>query len=158
MLELTIAAAIVRRDVDLLMVLQAGPDEAPVWSIPGGRAERGELVTEALAREVLEETGLRVVDPGRVAFVAQVDDRADGWFATVFTWDVAAWAGDLEPNDPDGFVREVAFVPLANALAHLDGIAWHSLTARYVRGELPPGSVWLRRVHPDGAVAVDGPF
>ena len=55
-------------------------------------------------------------------------------------------------------VREVAFVPLANALAHLDGIAWHSLIARYLRGELPPGSVWLRRVHPDGAVAVDGPF
>jgi 8-oxo-dGTP diphosphatase len=100
--ELHIVAALVRRGDELLLVRQAGPGEEPVWSIPGGRIEPGELVTEALVRELLEETGIRVVDPGRLAFSAQVDEQRDGWFATVWTWEVAAWEGDLAPGDPDG--------------------------------------------------------
>ena len=27
---------------------------------------------------------------------------------------------------------------------------WHALTTRYLRGELEPCSLWLRRVHEDG--------
>ncbi|HEX9417319.1 MAG TPA: NUDIX hydrolase [Gaiellaceae bacterium] len=85
--QLQIVTAIVRRADDLLMVLQAGPDEKPGWTVPGGRVEPGEFVTDALVREVKEETGLTVLDLGRLAFTAQVDKRRDGWFATV--WDRA---------------------------------------------------------------------
>ena len=155
--DVVIAAAIVRRDGELLMVLQGAPGEEPVWSLPGGRAEPGELITEAVAREVLEETGIRVLDPGGIAFVAQVDDRAHGWFATVFTWDVATWEGQLSPDDSDRFVHDVAFVPLADAVRHLEAITWHELTARYLRGELAAG-LWLRRVHADGRAEEEGPF
>ena len=56
--------ALVRRDDDVLMVRQAGPGEEPVWTIPGGRVEPGEFVTEALVRETREETGVEVVDSG----------------------------------------------------------------------------------------------
>jgi 8-oxo-dGTP diphosphatase len=129
-----------------------------VWSIPGGRVDAGELVTDALAREVLEETGIGVTDPGRIAFVAQVDEQRDGWFATVWTWEVAAWDGDVAPDDPDGYVREAAFVPLAEAIERLSAIAWHPLTVRYLGGELPRGSFWTRRVHPDGTVETSGPY
>jgi ADP-ribose pyrophosphatase YjhB (NUDIX family) len=156
--ELHIVAALVRRGDELLMVRQAGPGEEPVWSIPGGRVEAAELVTEALVREVLEETGLRVSDPGRVAFVAQVDEQSDNWFATVWTWEVAAWDGDLAPNDPDGYVSDAAFVPLDEAVERLSGIAWHPLTVRYLRGELPRSSLWLRRVHADGTDETSGPY
>lgn len=47
----------------LLVVQRAREPAAGTWSIPGGRVEDGESDHEALAREVLEETGL-VVAPG----------------------------------------------------------------------------------------------
>jgi 8-oxo-dGTP diphosphatase len=88
--DFQIVAALVRRDDDLLMVRQAGPGEEPAWTVPGGRVESGELLTEALGRELLEETGIRVVEPGHVAFMAHWDDRQDGWSASVWTCEVAA--------------------------------------------------------------------
>jgi len=146
----TIAAAILRRGDELLMVRQAGPGEEPFWSIPGGRIEPGELATEALVREVREETGIAVLDPGKLAFTVQMDERREGFYATVFTFDVAEWEGDLVVGDPDGFVRQAAWLPLDNAIGHLERISWQSLTARYLRGEAEPRSAWFRRVHPDG--------
>ena len=47
----------------LLLVRRAHEPAAGTWSIPGGRVEDGESDHEAVAREVLEETGL-VVAPG----------------------------------------------------------------------------------------------
>lgn len=147
---LQIVTAIVRRGDELLMVRQAAPDEEPVWSVPGGRIEPAEFVTDALTREVREETGLAVIDPGRVAFTAQVDDRRDGWFATVWTWEVGAWEGEIAPSDPDGFVLDAAWMPLAEAVSHLSRISWQPLTVAYLGGELAAGSLSLRRVHADG--------
>jgi 8-oxo-dGTP diphosphatase len=148
--ELSIAAAIVRRGDEILMVHQAGPGEEPAWSIPGGRVEPGEFVVDALVREVREETGIEVVEAGRIAFLVQQDDRQKGYFATIWTWDVAGWRGEIAVDDPDGFVFDAAWVPLDEAAARLDRISWQPLTARYLRGELEPRPVWLRRVHEDG--------
>jgi 8-oxo-dGTP diphosphatase len=156
--DVQIVTALVRRGDELLMVRQAGPGEDPVWSVPGGRVEPGELLTEALERELREETGIRVLDPGHVAFTTQMDNRQDGWFVTVWTWEVAAWEGRAAPDDPDGFVLEAAFVPLDDAIERLTDVAWHPLTVGYLRGELPRGSLWLRRVHPDGHSDVGGPY
>ena len=156
--SLEIAVGVLRRDDELLMVRQGAPGEKQVWSTPGGRVEPGELVTEALIRELAEETGLRVRDPGRLAFLVQVDNRRDGWFATVFTFDVEAWEGELQVDDPDGYVSEVAWVPLAAAIDRLQQISWHRLTARYLRGELEPRSLWLRRVDENGGEDLTGPL
>ena len=156
--EVQIVTALVRRGGELLMVRQAGPGEEPAWTVPGGRVEAGELLTEALHREVLEEAGIRVLDPGHVAFTAQMDNQRDGWFVTVWTWEVAAWEGEAKPDDPDGYVLEAAFVALEEAAERLAGIAWHPLTVAYLRGELPRGSLSLRRLHPDGRAELSGPY
>jgi ADP-ribose pyrophosphatase YjhB (NUDIX family) len=44
----------------LLMIRRANPPGAGRWSLPGGRVEAGESDTEAVCREVAEETGLVV--------------------------------------------------------------------------------------------------
>jgi 8-oxo-dGTP diphosphatase len=156
--ELQLVMAIMRRGGELLMIRQAGPGEEPVWTIPGGRVEPREFVTDAVVREIYEETGLRARGAGDLAFTVQVDELHDGWFATVWTWVVREWEGTLEPRDPDGYVLEARWVPLAEAVSLLRLISWHSLTAEYLTGELEPRSLWLRRVDEQGTETLTGPL
>lgn len=145
-----IVAAIVRRRDALLMVRQAAPGEEPVWSIPSGRVDDGELATEALARELLEETGLVAADGAALAFSAQVDDSLRGYRAAVWTFEIGVRGGLPAPRDPDGFVLEATFVPMEEAVQRLEGIDWQAPTVAYLRGELQPGSLCLLRRSGDG--------
>ena len=54
------ATCIVERDGKVLMVRRGNQPGYGLWSMPGGYVDRGEVVEEAAAREVLEETGLKV--------------------------------------------------------------------------------------------------
>lgn len=65
-LQLRVAAVGVHRG---RVLLSRGPGD-DFWALPGGRVERGESTTEALAREVHEELGVRVA-PGRLLWVAE---------------------------------------------------------------------------------------
>jgi 8-oxo-dGTP diphosphatase len=158
-----IAVGIVRQDDTLLMVRHGATEEEPLWTIPGGAVEEGELVTETLAREIKEETGLDLIDPGRIAFIVQIDNQqrvqlhesrgpGSGYFATVWTFEAAAFRGEVLPADPDELVFEARFLPLEEAMSHLDRISWHALTVKYLRGELEPGTISLQRWRPDGTV------
>ena len=62
--------AVVQDDDGRLLLVRRGtePDRG-LWSVPGGRVEPGETGPEATAREVLEETGLRVDVGGLVGRV-----------------------------------------------------------------------------------------
>jgi ADP-ribose pyrophosphatase YjhB (NUDIX family) len=42
----------------LLLIQRANPPAQGQWSLPGGRVEPGEELTDAVCRELLEETGL----------------------------------------------------------------------------------------------------
>jgi ADP-ribose pyrophosphatase YjhB (NUDIX family) len=44
----------------LLLIRRGHPPHEGMWSVPGGRVEAGESPEAAVAREVAEETGLRV--------------------------------------------------------------------------------------------------
>jgi len=61
-----------------LLILRGQEPAMGCWSVPGGRVEPGESSDFATAREVLEETGLRVV--------------------------VGSFAGSVERDAPDGSV------------------------------------------------------
>ena len=60
-----------------LLLIQRGQEPAlGCWSVPGGRVEWDETLVEAAAREVLEETGLKVVVGDLVGTVER--DAPDG--------------------------------------------------------------------------------
>jgi len=60
----------------LLLVRRARAPQVGKWSVPGGRVEPGETLAEAVAREVLEETGITVV-PGQL--LGWADRRGRQW-------------------------------------------------------------------------------
>ena len=61
-----------------LLLVRRGQEPAKgTWSVPGGRVEPGESDESATAREVLEETGLRV-DVGRLVGTVERDAPGGG--------------------------------------------------------------------------------
>jgi ADP-ribose pyrophosphatase YjhB (NUDIX family) len=68
------AAGVVFRGDDVLLVKRGGPPNQGRWSIPGGSIEEGERAEEAVVREVLEETSVRV-RPVRVVVVTDLIER-----------------------------------------------------------------------------------
>lgn len=112
--------AVVVRDGELLMVRRGREPGKGLWSLPGGRVERGEYLVDAVAREVQEETGLEV----------EVDDLL-GIFEVVgadthyVIHDYVARAPSGAPARAGDDVAEVRWVPL-------DRIATMECTPRLV--------------------------
>ena len=65
------ATVVVEQDDKILMVRRLVQPGLGLWSLPGGYVDRGELVEGAAAREVLEETGLRVDITGLVGLFSE---------------------------------------------------------------------------------------
>lgn len=64
------AGAVIHDEAGRLLLIRRGrPPGAGLWSVPGGRVETGETVEAAVARETLEETGLRVAVGRRLGVV-----------------------------------------------------------------------------------------
>ena len=91
----------------LLLVRRGREPDRGRWSLPGGRCRPGEPAAAAACREVLEETGLRVV-PTHLA--GRVDRPAPG--AAVYAIEDYACTlvgGRLQPGDDAADAR---FVPV----------------------------------------------
>lgn len=65
------------RDGRALIVKRAHEPRKGEWSIPGGRVELGEMLVDAVRREIKEETGLEV-EVGEVLEVFDRVHRLDG--------------------------------------------------------------------------------
>jgi 8-oxo-dGTP diphosphatase len=146
-----VAIGILRRDSEILLVEQMWDAPLPVWALPGGAVEPGEIVTEALVREFREETGLTVEEIGPLAYFSEVDDGFERHHGLVFAFEIARWSGSIAIDDPDDLVTRAAFMPIAEALKRIESVPWRAVkepAAAYLREEAGPGTVWMYRRDP----------
>jgi 8-oxo-dGTP diphosphatase len=112
--------AIIEDDQGRLLLIKRGHEPgAGLWSLPGGRIEQGETDTEALVREMLEETGL-TVQPGRL--VGQVQRPGlGGNVIDIKDYAATVVGGTLRAGDDAADARWVSRADLA-ILAVTEGL------------------------------------
>jgi ADP-ribose pyrophosphatase YjhB (NUDIX family) len=126
--ELCVGAIVVEDDQLLLIRRGHGP-AAGFWAVPGGRVESGELLVEAVVRELAEETGLEGVCGELVGWVERIADGRHfvilDFMTTLLDPTANPVAGDDAAEAAWVPLHEVADMPLAEGLAeflHENGI------------------------------------
>lgn len=97
--RLAVSAGIFR-DGKILLVRRAREPAKGVYTFPGGRVEFGESLTEALIREIREETGLAIEIVGLVGYREALPPRTGGHGHFVILPFAARWiSGEVALND-----------------------------------------------------------
>ncbi len=126
MKEFRVAGAVVELDGRLLLVRNRRQGGFVDWSTPGGVIDATDAsALEGLAREVEEETGLRVSDWEGPLYevVALATDM--GWTMRCEVYRAVAFEGSLRVDDPDGIVEEAVFLAAEEVAARLAaGLVW----------------------------------
>ena len=91
----------------LLLIRRGHGPGAGEWSLPGGRVEQGELLAEAVVRELAEETGIEGVCDELVGWVERF---GDDYHYVILDFRVTV----LDPDTPvaGDDAAEAAWVPL----------------------------------------------
>ncbi|HEV3365401.1 MAG TPA: NUDIX hydrolase [Acidimicrobiia bacterium] len=147
--EVLVAAAYVEDGDQVLIVrgVDSGDPSRTYWSLPAGVVESGELLHEALARELREETSLVAEGLGEVLYVVCAE-LTEGHRTVVIVQRVERWSGALHVADPDGQVHEAAFVARPEAIARAAAIPWPAMRDPLVAclsAGRPPASLWCYR-------------
>jgi 8-oxo-dGTP diphosphatase len=145
-----LATGLLVRDDRLLMVASRYANHPqPLWNLPGGRQQPGELLAETVVREVFEETGLHV-DAGDVAYVSESYDGATHYLNVTFLISPARSAVPSESCHPErsrrtkgqddnaagDHVEAVEWVPISEVAERIVVTVVREPLLAYLRGDL----------------------
>lgn len=105
--------AIVRCDEGILLVKRGRPPHQGLWAIPGGKVLPGEKLADAVAREVLEETGIRIAVGEMIyhmEYIEQGEAESLAFHYVVLDFDAEYLSGELRAGDD---AAEAAWVDFA---------------------------------------------
>jgi ADP-ribose pyrophosphatase YjhB (NUDIX family) len=91
----------------LLLVQRATSPGRGLWSLPGGRVERGETLAEACVRELAEETGVEGVCGELIGWVERISTHYH--FVIV---DFSVTPLSIDPPRPSSDASDARWVPL----------------------------------------------
>lgn len=112
LLQIRVTAVLIENS-KILLVKQAVSQDRN-WSLPGGRVERGELLSEAIEREMKEETGLDI-EIKRLLYVCDKPDAEPPLLHITFEVSRIAGSVTLPTNEYDANpIHDVRFVKIAD--------------------------------------------
>ena len=116
--------AVVRADNKILLIRRANDPGKGLWSIPGGLVEVGETLRDAVAREVEEETGIKIEVGKLIDVVENIIRDEDGrvkFHYILVDFEAAPVAGSMNPHpSPEALEarwftpEEIKGVPITN--------------------------------------------
>ena len=115
----SVASGLLESDGRLLLVANRRRNGAVDWSPPGGVIDDGEHELDALTREVIEETGLRVSRWLGPLYEISVIFAELEWDLRVVVYRAEAWQGEILLDDPDGIVHDARFLEPQDCRDHL---------------------------------------
>jgi 8-oxo-dGTP diphosphatase len=108
--EFTVAGALVESSEGLLLVRNQRRGGVTDWSTPGGVIDATDpSLLAGLAREVQEETGLRVTAWEGPLYEVRAVAPDMGWIMRCEVHRALSFEGELFVDDPDGIVVEATF-------------------------------------------------
>ena len=100
----------------LLVASSYASHAKPLWNLPGGRQQHGELLEETVAREVHEETGL-TASVLRLAYVSESYDGDTHVLSAIFEIETS---GMIRAPQADDHVVETQWCPLDELPSRLE--------------------------------------
>jgi 8-oxo-dGTP diphosphatase len=138
--EVAVGAVALRGD-EILLVRRGRGTAVGQWSLPGGRVEFGEELKAAVAREVMEETGLEVTVGRFLGWAERMGEEPAPHHYVIL--DFAAEALDPQaPLAPGDDADDAAWVPLSRLssvglVAGLEDFLQHVLRKRLLNEGRP---------------------
>jgi mutator protein MutT len=108
--EVAVGAIVVDAQGRVLLIRRGHPPNQGLWTLPGGRVERGETLAQALSRELATETGLAATC-GPLAEVFEIID--DRYHYIILDYLMSEPVGELVAGDDATAARFVALTELS---------------------------------------------
>ncbi len=106
--QFILALGLIEEGENVLLVLNRWPI-GEVWSLPGGRLEPGEALTDCVVREVQEETGL-LVAPVELACVIDAHNKVHDQHFLVHVFSCRVVTGKVRVSPDDEYVVDARWV------------------------------------------------